>query len=459
MNGKKIILITTLVASIILISLTMLFARFVLQIDFTGNDTQQTLENISGETPAQQEGAQTEPLVDEPQASQPEQENPQTQTDENKEEEQDPDEEQTAFVPTSTITTAQISVTQDDTTEQLTIGQAKEEADQQAEQDKLDQLLQEIQKLKLVSVGQSVALQDANWEASLNLSMKDGTALSCRLYDSALSGSKATLSTGSTTYESTEPVSGVRTLLEGWMEEQQSGLEVAADEFEQASRVLALDLGNMEVQDIAASKTALQEALGKLKVTDTLTGSINPGVEKTDLTMINLADDTNTLFTFEFYETGILAYRSEKSQEFYVCEPASLTSFYQTVKQICSQYSSTPASLALMDYGALNSMTISSTTGTSRKETGLIRDHAQTLFSFLQQLHVSKGNVREESVMFNRPEYHADIEFASGMVIRLDINSGSLLVDGGDGVILHYTMIGDSNMERVRAEFERLIND
>ena len=104
-------------------------------------------------------------------------------------------------------------------------------------------------------------------------------------------------------------------------------------------------------------------------------------------------------------------------------------------------------------------MTISSTTGTSRKEVGLIRDHAQTLFSFLPQLHVSKGSVREESVMFSRPEYHADIEFASGMVIRLDINSGSLLIDGGDGVILHYTMIGDSNMDRVRAEFERLIND
>ena len=95
-----------------------------------------------------------------------------------------------------------------------------------------------------------------------------------------------------------------------------------------------------------------------------------------------------------------------------------------------------------MDYGALNSMTISSTTGTSRKEVGLIRDHAQTLFSFLQQLHVSKGSVRrEESVMFKPPGYHADIEFASGMVIRLDINSGSLLIDGGDGVILHYTMI------------------
>ena len=467
MNGKKIILITTLVASIILISLTMLFARFVLQIDFTGNDTQQTLENTSGETSSQpqEEDQQTEPSVDEPQSSQSEEENTQTE-DENKDEEQNtdqeenPDEEQTAFAPKSTITTAQITITQDDGTEQLTIGQAEEEADQQAEQAKLDQLLQEIQKLQLVSVGQSVALQDANWEASLNLSMEDGTALSCRLYDSTLSGSKTTLSTGSTTYESTESISSIRTLLEGWLEEEtQNGLNIAADEFEQASRVLALDLGSMEVQDIAASKAALQEALGAVKVTDTLTGSINPGVENTDLTMINLADDEHTLFTFEFYETGILAYRSENNQEFYVCEPASLASFYQTVEQICSQYSSTPASLALMDYGALNSMTISSTTGTSRQEVGLIRDHAQTLFSFLQQLHVSKGSVREESVMFSRPEYHADIEFASGMVIRLDINSGSLLIDGGDGVILHYTMIGDSNMDRVRAEFERLIND
>ena len=72
MNGKKIILITTLVASIILISLTMLFARFVLQIDFTGNDTQQTLENTSGETSSQprEEDQQTEPSVDQPQSSQ-----------------------------------------------------------------------------------------------------------------------------------------------------------------------------------------------------------------------------------------------------------------------------------------------------------------------------------------------------------------------------------------------------
>ena len=125
MNGKKIILITTLVASIILISLTMLFARFVLQIDFTGNDTQQTLENTSGETSSQpqEEDQQTEPSVDEPQSSQSEEENTQTE-DENKDEEQNtdqeenPDEEQTAFAPKSTITTAQITITQDDGTEQ-----------------------------------------------------------------------------------------------------------------------------------------------------------------------------------------------------------------------------------------------------------------------------------------------------------------------------------------------------
>ena len=146
-----------------------------------------------------------------------------------------------------------------------------------------------------MSVGQSVALQDANWEASLNLSMEDGTALSCRLYDSTLSGSKTTLSTGSTTYESTESISSIRTLLEGWLEEaaQQNGLNIAADEFEQASRVLALDLGSMEVQDIAASKAALQEALGALKVTDTLTGSINPGVENTEILYWELVDSVD----------------------------------------------------------------------------------------------------------------------------------------------------------------------
>ena len=41
-----------------------------------------------------------------------------------------------------------------------------------------------------------------------------------------------------------------------------------------------------------------------------------------------------------------------------------------------------------------------------------------TVSALSARLHVSKGSVREESVMFSRPEYHADIEFASGMVIR-----------------------------------------
>lgn len=42
------------------------------------------------------------------------------------------------------------------------------------------------------------------------------------------------------------------------------------------------------------------------------------------------------------------------------------------------------------------------------------------------------------------------------MVMQVDLSKGSLLVDGGDGVILHYTLIGDRNLELVRAELERL---
>ena len=52
-----------------------------------------------------------------------------------------------------------------------------------------------------------------------------------------------------------------------------------------------------------------------------------------------------------------------------------------------------------------------------------------------------------------------DIEFSGGMVMQVDLSKGSLLVDGGDGVILHYTLIGDRNLELVRAELERLTTD
>ena len=463
MNGKKIILITTLVASIILISATMIFARFVLQIDFTG-DTQPKQE--VSERPADEQPTAEQPET----AGQEQQENPQTQINEEQQEqeEQKEEEEPTEFSTTATIKQATITVGEEDDAQKQTLGatdssltQQEQQQQQQEDQKKLTELLTDLNALQLSSVQQSVGLQGATWEASLNLSMSDGTALSVQLYDSNISGSKATLSTGSTTYESTQPVATIRTLLEGWMEEQQqeSASKIAENEFDQASRMPVLDLDTMEVQDIAASKSAVQQALGKLKITDTLTGSIHTGAQNQSPAMLNLSDDTSTLFTFEFYDTGILAYSSENNKTFYVCEQQSLDTFYQTIRQLSAQYSSTPASLALMDFGALDSMTISSNTGTSRKQVGLIRDHAQTLFTFLQQIHVSKNNVKTESVMFSKPEYHADIQFVSGMVMHLDINSGSLLIDGGDGNILHYVMVGDQNLELVRAEFERLTSD
>ena len=113
----------------------------------------------------------------------------------------------------------------------------------------------------------------------------------------------------------------------------------------------------------------------------------------------------------------------------------------------------------MMDYGALSGMQASSTTGTSRKEVGLIREHAQNLFYFLQQVHVSKGSMKEESAMFSRPEYHVDIEFNNGTVYGVDINKGSLLVQVGDGSIYHYTLVGDNNLELLRAELERVTTD
>lgn len=36
---------------------------------------------------------------------------------------------------------------------------------------------------------------------------------------------------------------------------------------------------------------------------------------------------------------------------------------------------------------------------------------------------------------------------------------GSLLVDGGRRCVLHYTLIGDRNLELVRAELERITTD
>lgn len=313
-----------------------------------------------------------------------------------------------------------------------------------------------------MSVAQSVGMQDASWNASLNLSMADGTAISCNLYESTLSGSKTTLSTGSKTYESTESVSNIKKLLESWMEEEQkaNGLNLAADQFEQATRVLTANPFTLEVQDIASSKSALQQAMSKLKVTETYTDNVHPGVEYSGTNLLNLADDTNTLFTFEFYETGILAYRSENSKEFYACEEQSLKTFYQTVEQICSQYAATPAHLAMMDYGALSGMQASKHNWNIPQGSWTYpRTCNRICFYFLQQVHVSKGSMKEESAMFSRPEYHVDIEFNNGTVYGVDINKGSLLVQVGDGSIYHYTLVGDNNLELLRAELERVTTD
>lgn len=449
MNGKKILLITTLVATLILISLVALFAKFILDIDFG------ELGSSEQSDPQQIEQQEEEPQQNKPDDKQEPQQKPLDQTEDGKQEQKEEedekkeeDEEEKYFESTASLKSASVTV--------------KTEQDIQLkveEEPQLVQLWQEVGKLKLKEIHQSVGVQSANWEATLALQLDDGSAAQLHLYESTLSGSKATLSVGETTYESTESIAALRTLLEGWVEQEQNQLEIGAEQFEAASRVLALDMGSMEVQDIAGAKQQFQQALGKLQVTETMTGSINLGNPTDGVSMVNLSDEEDTLFTMEFYQTGILAYRSPDNQTFYVCDPQSLNSFYQTVEQLCTQVSSTPASLAWMDYGALDSMVVTSNAGKSKKEVGLIRDHAQTLFGFLQQLHVSKNNVREEKKMFNKPEYHMDIEFSGGMVMQVDLSKGSLLVDGGDGVILHYTLIGDRNLELVRAELERLTTD
>lgn len=449
MNGKKILLITTLVATLVLISLVALFAKFILDIDFG------ELGSSEQSDPQQIEQQEEEPQQNKPDDKQEPQQKPLDQTEDGKQEQKEEedekkeeDEEEKYFESTASLKSASVTVKAEQDI------QLKVEEEQQ-----LAQLWQEVGKLKLKEIHQSVGVQSANWEAILALQLDDGSAVQLHLYESTLSGSKATLSVGETTYESTESIAALRTLLEGWVEQEQNQLEIGTEQFEAASRVLALDMGSMEVQDIAGAKQQFQQALGKLQVTETMTGSINPGNPTDGVSMVNLSDEEDTLFTMEFYQTGILAYRSPDHQTFYVCDPQSLNSFYQTVEQLCTQVSSTPASLAWMDYGALDSMVVTSNAGKSKKEVGLIRDHAQTLFGFLQQLHVSKDSVREEKKMFNKPEYHMDIEFSGGMVMQVDLSKGSLLVDGGDGVILHYTLIGDRNLELVRAELERLTTD
>lgn len=456
MNGKKIALLTTLIATLVLVIFVIGFARFVLNIDtgmigatIISKEEKQPSDADSpkdGENqPEDETGNQS---AQKPSDEKTEADNKEDEKEKDKDNEKDKDEkeqETEIFKAASKIKTAAITVEQEKDGK-LTV----------EDEEKLTKLLEELEALKLTEVQQSVGMQDAKWKASLNLSMADATAVSVKLYESTLSGSQAILSTGSKTYESTEKLDSIKKLLTDWLEEERkaNAPEIAAAEFEQANHLLTINPFSMEVQDASASKASIQAAMGELQVLETLSGNINPGVEYTGTNMIDLVDDDGTLVTLEFYETGILVYRSN-GNEFYVCEKESLKKFYQTVEQVGAKYSSIPAELALMNRDAFNSAAVSSTTGTSRKEVGLVREHAENLFGFLQQLHVKKGSMREETKMFSRPEYHADLEFRDGTVIGIDISKGSLLIDS-NGTISRYTLIGDSNLELVRAEFERV---
>ena len=251
MNGKKILLITTLVATLVLISLVALFAKFILDIDFG------ELGSSEQSDPQQIEQQEEEPQQNKPDDKQEPQQKPLDQTEDGKQEQKEEedekkeeDEEEKYFESTASLKSASVTVKAEQDI------QLKVEEEQQ-----LAQLWQEVGKLKLKEIHQSVGVQSANWEAILALQLDDGSAAQLHLYESTLSGSKATLSVGETTYESTESIAALRTLLEGWVEQEQNQLEIGAEQFEAASRVLALDMGSMEVQDIAGAKQQFQQAL------------------------------------------------------------------------------------------------------------------------------------------------------------------------------------------------------
>ena len=218
MNGKKILLITTLVATLVLISLVALFAKFILDIDFGELGSSEQYD------PQQIEQQEEEPQQNKPDDKQEPQQKPLDQTEDGKQE----DEEEKYFESTASLKSASVTVKAEQDI------QLKVEEEQQ-----LAQLWQEVGKLKLKEIHQSVGVQSANWEAILALQLDDGSAAQLHLYESTLSGSKATLSVGETTYESTESIAALRTLLEGWVEQEQNQLEIGAEQFEAASRVLA----------------------------------------------------------------------------------------------------------------------------------------------------------------------------------------------------------------------------
>lgn len=448
MSERKIALLTMLIVFIILIVFTAIFARFALDIDFSKSDKEDSEQTEDLE--------EEDVLPDEIEPSETENENSDNKeedkdkTDKDKEEQDEKDkekEEDKLFQTESIIKSAKINVKGKINTEFAV-----------EEEEKCKLLLEKINALKLTEIHQSVALQNTNWEAQIKLTMADGKSYQLNLNDSTISGSKTTLLDTDKTYESTASLKEMQELITSWQKDAKvkNDAKIGEQYFAQASRVILVDPSKLESYDVAASKSTLQTALSELNILETHTGRVNPGTEKQGINFISLADKRSSIFTLEFYETGILAYRDFNNQTFYVCEAESLNHFYNTVAQMSASYAVVPAHLALMDYSALSGMEVKDTTRKPVKNVGLIRDHAEQLFSMLQKLQVSANNVRNESQMLSNPEYHILIEFGNDMSYEIDIKKGTLLLKDVDGNIYHYVLVGDDNLANIRSEIARL---
>ena len=88
MNGKKILLITTLVATLVLISLVALFAKFILDIDFG------ELGSSEQSDPQQIEQQEEEPQQNKPDDKQEPQQKPLDQTEDGKQEQKEEEDRQ-----------------------------------------------------------------------------------------------------------------------------------------------------------------------------------------------------------------------------------------------------------------------------------------------------------------------------------------------------------------------------
>lgn len=150
MNSKKILLLTTLIASVVLIAFVAFFSRFILNIDF-GSAVGQTSASVTEEEKKQEEANEQQPEEETSgeQTSKEESDNKEEKEDEDKkEEDKDEKDKEEAFETSSTIKTASITVEAKENSGKLTVDDAE----------KLTELLKEINALKLMSVAQSVGM-------------------------------------------------------------------------------------------------------------------------------------------------------------------------------------------------------------------------------------------------------------------------------------------------------------